>query len=473
MMEDYELRNHKRTTSANEETGSQVPNMFNQAQDRMTSDAAAPQPQRRASWDKETEAPSPATTAAMIPTTKDYSDLEVVSVIPASYGDAREKVAVVVDTREKSPGLHVGHGTGVSMLSPTLADPVPAYPASMRSSTGLTGVPLTKAGDYAEWEQRNAQMSNQQRTLFGINYRSLSFMALAAVAFILILLATVLGITLTMKISNSHHGSQAAATSSGLTPGILANSKLGAMNWTDTLGTSRSVVFYQDTYNSIMVSILDSVSNEWTQSNVTQSIMNSTGASKVDVLSGTPFAAVTNRYQVSLYYLTNNNDLAEMYASDIVSGVWFAGSLESSLNPRAGKGSSLAAYWHICTNCTGSLCVAYQEADGRVQLANMTNNNWAFAGPIADGTSVVNSTGLSLQPFTENNGVGVGGTDAQALKMFAFESSGLLDFENGPATNKTWSEELASKSRCPHRQHVKNALLTVIPRLSIPDYIRE
>lgn len=449
-MENYELTDRKGTTRPNEETGSQVPNMINQAQDRTTSDAVA-RP-RRESWDKETEAPSPATTAAMIPTTKDYSDLEVVSVIPASYGDARDKVAVVVDTSEKSPGPYLtGHNTGVSMLSPSLADPVPAYPASMRSSTCLTGAPLTKGGDYAEWEQRNAQVASQQRKFFGMNYRSLSFMALAAIAFILILLATVLGITLTMKINNNSHGqgSSAASASSGLGStqrGILSNSKLGALNWTDTLGTSRSVVFYQDTYNSIMVSIMDSVSNEWTQSNITQSIMNSTGASKVDVLSGTPFAAVTNRYQISLYYLTNSNDVAEAYASDIVSGVWFAGSLESSLNPRAGSGSSLAAYWQICNNCTGSLCVTYQEADGNVQLANLTNNNWAFTGPITDGNTAVNSTGLSLLPFTENNGTGVGGTDAQALKMFAFESTGLLDFQEGPATNRTWSEKAASES---------------------------
>lgn len=451
MMENYELREQQRVTAANVETGSQVANMIDQQahqqqqqHDRTSpfSDADAAAQRRRASWEKEVESPSTTATTMMVPMVKDYSDLEVVSVIPASYGDARDKMAVVVDTDDKTLGPdYATHNTGVSMLSPSAVDPVPAYPASMRSSSGLTSAPLTKAGDYAEWEQRNGQGATQERRLFGMNYRSLSFMALAAVAFILILLATVLGITLTMRISRADSRSSLGSSQTG----ILSTSKLGALNWTDTLGTSRSVVFYQDQYKSIMASIMDSVSNEWTQSNITQSIMNSTGASKVDIMAGTPFAAVTNRYQVSLYYLTNSNGVAEAYSSDIASGVWFAGSLESSLNTQAGAGSSLAAYWQICTNCTGSLCVVYQEPDGKVQLANLTNANWAFSGPVADATTVVNSTGLSLLPFTENNGTGTFGTEPQGLKMFGFQSAGLLDFEFGSVTNSTWTETAASR----------------------------
>lgn len=413
---------------------------------------------RRASWDKETESsstlPEPTRPAAMAEA-KDYSDLEVVSVIPASYDGARDKMAVIVDTSEKSPAgtqQTDGVNTGVSMLSPSLADPVPAYPASIRSSTGLTGAAMTKGGDYAEWEQRNAQSVRAgQKRFFGMNSRSLSFLAIAAIAFILILLATVLGITLTMKLNahNSASSAQSASASGGSGAnkmGILSSSRLGAMNWTDTLGTSRTAVFYQDSYNAIMVSIMDSVSNEWTQSNVTQSVMNSTGASKVDVMTGTPFAAVTNRYQISLYYFTSANDVAEAYSSDIVSGTWQAGSLESSLSTQALLGSSLTAYWQVCTNCTGSLCVSYQDTTGRVQLANLTNNAWQFSGPVnPSGVTVVNGTGLSLQPFTEANVTSAVGTDPQGLKMFAFEEAGLLDFEIGLATNHTWKEKVASK----------------------------
>lgn len=477
-MDGIELREqHKMSTGPQGETNAQTSTMYNDAQDQSTQSTAAWL--RRASWDKETESSTlPPTNPAVMIEAKDYSDLEVVSVIPASYDGARDKMAVIVDTSEKSPASD-GVNTGVSMLSPSLADPVPAYPASIRSSTGLTGAAMTKGGDYAEWEQRNAQSIKAQKKFFGMNSRSLSFLAIAAIAFILILLATVLGITLTMKLNAQHSVSSADSASASATStkmGILSNTRLGAMNWTDTLGTSRTAVFYQDTYNAIMVSIMDSVSNEWSQSNVTQAIMNSTGASKVDVMTGTPFAAVTNRYQISLYYFTSANDVAEAYSSDIVSGTWQAGSLESSLSTQAMIGSSLTAYWQVCTNCTGSLCVSYQDTTGQIQLANLTNANWQFSGPVnPTGVTVLNGTGLSMQPFTQVNMSSSIGMDPQAMKMFAFEEAGLLDFEIGLATNHTWKEKVASKStdRLPQQRQSRSISLTrlAFSRHCISEYV--
>lgn len=441
-----EVNKDQRDMELKDETAIQAPTMRNQS-GTMATDGSYDS-------DNEPATPSPAKPAAVFPA-KDYSDLEVCSVIPPTYGDARgDKMAVFDNGSEKTPAFGAG-----AMLSPSTTDPVPAYPNSVRTDTSLSHPegPLTKGlvGDYAEWEQQRGPPAKKERQLFGLNSRSLSLMGIGAVAFILILLSTVLGITLTMKINSrsrdSGSGSSVAASNNGSTGdlqnGVLSGSKLAALNWTDGLGNDRSAVFYQDRYDSIMVSLKNSVSNQWTQSNVSQALMNSTGSSKIDILSGSPLAVVTNKYQLSLYYLTTENDVAEVWSPDVVGQVWYAGQLESSLSPlRAMNGSSLAAHWQICNNCTASLCVTFQEESGQIQLANLTNNNWQFSGPITTSKDTsVNGTGLAIRQFTENNATGRFGTDPNAVLLYSFGSKGLLEFEKGPSTNSTWTADIASK----------------------------
>lgn len=438
MMEDIELRDHKNSTSAKDETEVDRMSIPNESNNATRLDTVAGETVIRNDGETANELwpPKP----AMVIPKRDYSDLEVVAVIPPSYGDARDKMPVLYDTSEKIAGLDSG-----TLLSPSVADPVPAYPVSLRAST-LSEVPLTKGNDYSEWEQtKAAESAKDQKKLFGMSGRTLSFVAVGLMAFILILLATVLGITLTMKISQRAHAG--AGLGSQPQEGILINSRLAAVNWTDSSGTKRTAVFYQDGWDSIMASIIDSVGNEWTQHNVTAAIMNSTGASRLDVMSGTPLAAVTNTWQISLYYFTTANEVSEIWASDIVGDVWYAGSLGSSLSPlRAMNGSSLAAQWQLCANCTNSLCVTFQEEDGNIQMANLTNASWEFSGPVTvDGSSVVNGTGMAIRPFTENNGTGTFGTDPNAWRLFALDSTGLLEYQDGPATNFTWQEDVASK----------------------------
>lgn len=437
-MEDIELRDQKKSPNFKDETAVDGMSLLDEDHDGTRPDAVVGATVTRNK--EETSKEFWPTKPPMVIPKRDYSDLEVVAVIPPSYGDARDKMPVLYDRSEKMSGMDGG-----SLLSPSVADPVPAYPVSIRTST-LSEVPLTKGGDYAEWEQgKAAQSTRDRRRLFGMSGRTLSFVAIGLMAFILILLATVLGITLTMKINQRARAN--AGVQSQRQEGILINSRLAALNWTDSSGTERSAVFYQDGWDSIMASLIDSVGNEWTQHNITAAIMNTTGASRLDVMSGTPLAAVTNKYQVSLYYFTTANEVAEIWASDIVGDVWYAGSLGSSLSPlRAMNGSSLAAQWQICNNCTYSLCVAFQEEDGNIQVANLTNSNWEFSGPVtADGSSVVNGTGLAVRPFTEDNATGTFGTDTNAWKIFSLDSTGLLEFQDGPANNFTWEEDSASE----------------------------
>ncbi|KAG8161357.1 hypothetical protein KVR01_009621 [Diaporthe batatas] len=379
-------------------------------------------------------------------TNNDYSDLpEVVEAIPPLWDLADDKMPVIIDAGSEKIAAMEGHGQmPASLLSPSIADPVPAYPhprSLMSRSSNLSTMPLTgdrsmPSSPFYDKMQIQDEESREVKVC-GMGSRMFMCVAISLLCFVLVLLATVLGVTLTMK------GQRSSSSSSSVPQNyfaILNNTQLAAVNWTDTTGVARSALFYQDSESSILVSLRDSISNNWYYSNVTQAVLNMTGADELDVLAGTPLAAVTNSYQVSLYYLTNDNLVAEIWASDIVGEVWFAGELGTRLAPQAMEGSKLSAYWQICDNCTNSLFLTYQEPSGSIQLCNLTNNTWSYAGPVGTELSM-NGTGLSLRPFTDNDGIGQYGTMDNALRVYHFDNSGKLqEIMNGPETNFTWMD---------------------------------
>lgn len=380
-------------------------------------------------------------------TDNNYSDLpEVVEAIPPSWDLADDKMPVIVDDASEKIAAMDGQ-IPASMLSPSLADPVPAYPHSLRfRSSNLSTVPLTAdrsvpSSPYYDQMQIQDEESREVKVC-GMGSRVFMCVAISLLVFVLVLLATVLGVTLTMKSQRSNSGSHASTD----TLTILNTTQLAAVNWTDTTGVARSALFYQESDSSILVSLRDSVSNEWYYSNVTQAVLNTTGADILDIRPGSPLAAVTNSYQVSLYYLTNDNFVSEIWASDIVGEVWYAGELGTRLAPQAMEGSKISAYWQICENCTNSLFLTYQEPAGGIQLCNLTNNTWSFSGTIGTELSA-NGTGLAIRPFTDNDGTGKYGTIDNALRVYHFGTSGqLLEIMHGPETNFTWVDGHSGRS---------------------------
>jgi hypothetical protein len=375
-----------------------------------------------------------------------YSDLpEVVEFIPPSWERADDKMLVIIDEGNEKIAAMDGQIPAASVRSPSLTDKdLPAYPHSLRSHpSNLSAVPLTSdrsPPNSPRYDQRQIQYEEtREAKTCGMGSRLFMSMSISLLSFVLILLVTVLGVTLTLKDQRS--GSKAGAPDYFE---ILDSTQLAAVNWTDTKGVFRTALFYQDYESSIIVSLRDSLSNEWYYSNVTQAVLNMTGADELDVLSGTPLAAVTNSLQVSLYYLTNANFVAELWAPDIVSGAWYAGELGIRLAPQAMKGSKLSAYWQMCENCTNSLFLAYQEPSGAIQICNLTKT-WSFAGPIGTVLST-NGTGLSLRPFTDNDGTGQYGTAYNALRAYHFDTSGrMVEMMNGPETNFTWVDGRSGK----------------------------
>lgn len=369
--------------------------------------------------------------------TKDYSDLEVVVTTGPAPWDCNEKMAVHEekqlppvpwDTNEKmSMDEFRPHG---AIMSPTRTDPVPAYyPNTTRDIS-----PDSEASSIrnAKIQESLARKRQEEHKICGMSNKVAICVALGLIIFILALLATVLGVYVTIRSSHSSSSSGSANN------GILGDSKVAAVNWTDPWSQAeRTAVFFQDDSNAIMMSLRDMLSNEWVLDNVTAHVLNSTRLESLDILPGTPFAAVTNSYQVSLYYLTSNNNVGEIWSNDLSGGLWYAGALTTTLTPTAMNNSQISAFWQICNNCTNSLFLVYQDTDGALALANLTNGNWADSGTIS--TQSTDGTGVAISAFADFNGTGNYSTNDNALRVFHFDTAGaLLELDHGPATNFTW-----------------------------------
>ncbi|EFQ31350.1 hypothetical protein CGRA01v4_10661 [Colletotrichum graminicola] len=351
---------------------------------------------------------------------KDYSDLEVVmrqSMIPNDK--------CVIDSK-----FH----EAMSSSSPVIS-PAPAYvaPVSMANSP-IVPPSRTNTDDNASFSNPKAMAPQpEEKTILGLKRKTFILAAVGIAMLLVLILGLAIGLS-TGKASSSDGAGGAPAVDSKSSV-ILENSSLAATNWTDNNNVGRAAVFYQDKFNGLNVMLFDSLSGSWTKRNVTASVMNSSSIPALDVMPGTPLACVTNKFQVSLYYLQRDNTISEIYSPNPVSGQWLPGSLNPTLNPQASNGSRLAAYWQVCPSCTDTLLLAY-ESNGQVQLLNSTKNQWQVMPSIS--TKVVPGSGLSMNPFTDFNGAGPTGTDANAIRVYQSASDNLMEVISGPLTDRRW-----------------------------------
>ncbi|POS76881.1 hypothetical protein DHEL01_v204721 [Diaporthe helianthi] len=277
----------------------------------------------------------------------------------------------------------------------------------------------------------------EPRTLFGVRrstfYVLSTGIALLAIGLLVIILAVTSPWNHSSALASDKDGDgDSKSPEAGL---VMPESRLAAMNWTDSTGTSYTGVFYQSsnaTGSSLMAAIRASTADTWTSINVSASA-NRAG---LDVLDGTPLAAVTNNGLWNLYYLTSDRRIAELYATNPQSpSGWLQGSMGASLgNPQAAPGSGLAALWQNCDNCTDSLLVLYQDAaTGHVQMANMTKLAWAMGDVVS--TSAAPGTGLGISAFTDFGGTGPTKTDLNAVRMYYADGGGLTEKLKGPLTD--------------------------------------
>lgn len=305
----------------------------------------------------------------------------------------------------------------------------------------------------------------ERKTLFGLR-RSTFYALSAGIAFLIIgLLVTVLAVTApwskSSALSSDDDNNKSASNSSTAAGILMPQSRLAAMNWTDSTGTTYTGVFYQSsnaTGSAIMAAIRSSTSPAWSSINVSASA-NPAG---LDVLDGTPLAAASNNGLWNVYYLTTDRRVAEVYSTSPSSPTgWLQGEMGASLgNPEAAPGSGLAAMWQSCDNCTDSLLVLYQDAaTGHVQMGNMTKLVWAVGDVVS--TSAAPGTGLGVSAFTDFGGNGSTGTDLNAVRMYYADGGDLIEKLRGPLTD--FRLETGNFGKAAETPYLENGAVTDTP----------
>lgn len=342
-----------------------------------------------------------------------YSDLEVARM---SMIHSSEKMAMVAEERKRQDDNNV---SPVETIGPP-AYVAPPAPVLSRQNTDASS-------DHNVKLEAGAPTSPPEKTILGMRKRLFIIVASVSGILLVTILSIVLGVTLSKR----------AANQARTPPGVpTANSHITATNWTAPNGVSRTAVFFQDSEGTLMWMQKETLSNKWTLKNITASVMNTSSVAGLDVLPGSPLAVVTNRFQLSLYYMSSNNYVNELFCSDPVKGEWIVGALQADLHPKASQGSGLAAAWQLCQNCSNSLVVIYADDLGAIQGANLTNGRWEGMPAIATGTAP--GSDLAISPFVDFRGTGPTGTDPNALRVYRVVGSSLMEQLMGPLTNGRW-----------------------------------
>ena len=338
-----------------------------------------------------------------------------------------EKSAAVAAMNDyQPPGLRRA-GTGATSMS----EPAPAYMKGDQQQQHQQSAFLYK--DEPGFAKGDIPRAAVDRQIFGLSKKTFILAVSGLALFLVILLAVILGITL-----GRGNAADDKAGGTGML-GLLDESKLSAMNWTDpTSGVEHSAVFYQHQSNALMMAVRDSTSQQWRSINMTASVMNTTKAIGLRVLPGTPLACVTNAFQQSCYYLNADSRVAEIYNVDPALNGWQTGLFSARVQARAAPGSRIAAVWQMCQNCSDSLLVAWQDVNGAdVKMANFTAGDWAQEPTLFE--SAAPGAGLAMSAFTDFRGTSPFGTDPNALRIYTASGANLVELLHGPETNFNWA----------------------------------
>ncbi|EHA49746.1 hypothetical protein MGG_08551 [Pyricularia oryzae 70-15] len=221
--------------------------------------------------------------------------------------------------------------------------------------------------------------------------------------------------------------------------GVLDKGRLAAVNWTEANGVGHTAVVYQARDNSLMIAARDSLSNVWKSFNVTKDIMTKSNLTGLDVLSGTPLTAVSNNLQHNIYYLNSKREIQELFSTVPTADSWNLGLMGAKIKATVAPGSRISSTRQLCTNCTRSLFVTWQDdATSGIRLANFTNGEWVDQGSIFD--SAAPGTALSMSTFTDFRGTGPFGTETNALRLYLAAGTNLVEMLNGPLNNFGWAQ---------------------------------
>jgi hypothetical protein len=185
---------------------------------------------------------------------------------------------------------------------------------------------------------------------------------------------------------------------------VLGNSRISAVNWTDSNNVEFNAVFWQAKTADLMMSLWDAKGNSWSQVNITEKM----GVTSADITAkkGTPLAATVRGYPwtasslknvggdfgIALFYLSPQNTILELYSTDPRGASWKLGDLITSASNKikTAPNSQLGVWWSLCQfNCSGTIVLAYEDDNQALRIAN--SSNWgtnSIMRNIADGSSL-------------------------------------------------------------------------------------
>ena len=117
---------------------------------------------------------------------------------------------------------------------------------------------------------------------------------------------------------------------------------------------------------------------------------------------GSALAAAISRpgfpVEISVIYLDIDNVVRDLIYT--VEGDWRSGNL-SDYGYIAMSNSSLAVMYNQCELCANTTIIAFQNANGYIQIGNFTLNGWVTT-QLGSTLNPYVGTGLALQPFYKN-----------------------------------------------------------------------
>ncbi|KAK9780170.1 hypothetical protein AB5N19_03472 [Seiridium cardinale] len=229
-----------------------------------------------------------------------------------------------------------------------------------------------------------------------------------------------------------------STNSTGPMTGVLADSQIAAINWTDSGHVERRAVFYQKN-GSLFYSQYHTANNSWTQFNVSAVFERELLDNALKVKPGTPLAVaavssdddhyvqatkgVSSAFSLCLYFIDTDNHLREVYTKDYDLTVWVQGQLKNAALIAADN-SFLGANAYYCpntANCTDQFIAVYQGTDQKVMLAY---------GPIWESPLSVDTAypgaPVAVIPIASDGGRNI--TDVSEMRVFYY-SNGAFKYD--------------------------------------------
>ncbi|THV52262.1 hypothetical protein BGAL_0084g00220 [Botrytis galanthina] len=183
-------------------------------------------------------------------------------------------------------------------------------------------------------------------------------------------------------------------------------------------------VYYQDNQGNILEAHNNASSGNWSTSSV------------VTAKNGSSFAAAVtmpqNDFEITLLYSDSDNLLHDI-VYNVASDSWSEGTLSSEKYIISENSSVAVMYWQ-CRLCSNTTIIAFQDANNKMQVGNLTASGWDLTQIMVD---VVDNTGLALQPFYRLG-------EADQINLYYQNPSSVMTISAWEYPTQAWRLDAAS-----------------------------